>query len=71
MPKNIKKSQPSFAEQYAELEKIVSEFERDGIGLDEGLKKFERGLQIAGSLRKTLGEVENSIQKLKAQYHEE
>jgi exodeoxyribonuclease VII small subunit len=68
MPKKSKTSQQSFAEQYSELEKIVSEFEQSDVSIEEGLQKFERGLQIAASLRKTLTSVENSIEKLKAQY---
>lgn len=67
MPKKLK-SAPSFAEQYAELEKIVSEFEQSEVNIEEGLQKFERGLQIATALRKTLDTVENSIEKLKKQY---
>lgn len=69
MPRKSKQSDQSFAEQYAELEKIVSDFEQSDVNIEEGLQKFERGLQIAGSLRKTLTAVENSIQKLKEQYH--
>ena len=68
MPKKIKSTDASFADQYAELESIVAEFEQSEVNIEEGLQKFERGLQIAATLRKTLNGVENSIEKLKSQY---
>ena len=38
--------------------------------LDEGLKKFEQGLELAGVLKKKLSEVENSIKEIKAKFED-
>lgn len=61
----------SFAKQFAELEKIVASFEEEDVTLDEGLKRFERGLQLAEDLKKTLESVENTVESLKERYRVE
>lgn len=63
-----KKSEFNFARDYAELEKITAEFEREDIDLDEGLKKFERGLELAAKLKSKLAETENKIKVIKAKF---
>ncbi len=68
MTRKSKSAKSTFAEQYAELEKIVADFEREGMSVDEGLGKFERGLQIAKNLRTMLSGFEHNIEKLKKQY---
>lgn len=74
MPKkNIKKTakkntNKSFAQQFAELEKIVDSFEDGELDIDESLKQFEKGLQLAEELKLTLGTVENKIESLKSKY---
>jgi len=62
------KKQPSFAKAFTELESITEWFEGDEIDLDEGLKKFERGLELAAMCKKSLSEVENKITELKSKY---
>ena len=44
----------SFKEQFDELEALVEEFEKGELDLDESLKKFERGLQLAAACKERL-----------------
>lgn len=63
------KKQPSFAEAFAELEELTQWFETEEVDLDEGLKKFERGLELAQVCKKKLGEVENKVTTLKKKFN--
>ncbi|MEK7516683.1 MAG: exodeoxyribonuclease VII small subunit [Patescibacteria group bacterium] len=65
-----RQSKLPFAESFAELEKIAEWFEREEIDLEEGLKKFERGLELAAALKKRLSEVENKVKEIKARFGE-
>ena len=58
----------SFEKSFSELEKIVHELESDKIDLDEGLKKYERGLELAAACQKKLKEVENKVRLIKAKF---
>lgn len=62
------KKQALFAEQFSELEEITRWFERGDADLDEGLKKYERGLALASQCRARLQEIENTVISLKKQY---
>lgn len=57
-----------FGKAYKELEDIIEWFEREDVDLDEGLKKFERGLQLAKSCKSRLNEVENKVSQIKAKF---
>ncbi len=61
----------SFAEAFAELEAITEWFEKGDVDLDEGLKKFERGLVLAKMCKEKLGEVENKVIELKKKFNNE
>ncbi len=58
----------NFAKSFSELEKIVQELEAGQTDLDEGLKKYERGLELATACQKKLKEVENKVQVIKAKF---
>lgn len=62
------KKQAPFTEQFAELEEITRWFERGDVDLDEGLKKYERGLVLAALCKDRLQEIENTVTSLKKQY---
>lgn len=62
------KKTSSFAEAFRELEEITSWFETTEIDLDEGLKKFERGLELASVCKQKLAEVENKVVELKKKF---
>lgn len=61
-------SQPTLSESFAELEKIVAEFEQGKIDLENSPKKFKRGLELAGQLKKRLKITENQIIKIKDEF---
>jgi exodeoxyribonuclease VII small subunit len=58
----------SFADAFQELEEITAWFETAEVDLDEGLKKFERGLELAQVCKKKLAEVENQVIDLKKKF---
>jgi len=62
------KKTSSFGEAFQELEEITAWFERGDVDLDEGLKKFERGLELAGVCKGKLAEVENKVIELKKKF---
>lgn len=59
----------NFAQAYEEVEAITQWFDGDqNIDLDEGLKKFERGLELSSELKKKLEEVENKVEEIKLKF---
>lgn len=58
----------NFAEAFKELEEIVQWFESTEVDLEEGLKKFERGLELAKKCRARLAEVENKVTRIKEKF---
>ncbi|MEK7619012.1 MAG: exodeoxyribonuclease VII small subunit [Patescibacteria group bacterium] len=58
----------SFKEQFDELEALVEEFEKGELDLDESLKKFERGLQLAAACKERLSLIENTVKEIKAKF---
>ncbi len=64
------KKEINFAKAFEELEQITEWFERDGADLDEGLKKFERGLELAKMCKEKLSEVENKVEAIKKKFVE-
>lgn len=64
-----KKKEMDFASAFEELEHITQWFDSsEQVDLDEGLKKFERGLELAGGLKKKLNEVENKVEEIKKKF---
>jgi exodeoxyribonuclease VII small subunit len=64
----VTKKETSFAEAFAELEKLTEWFETEEVDLDEGITKFERGLELAQVCKKKLSEVENKVTILKKKF---
>lgn len=58
----------NFEKSYQELEKIVEQFESGDIDLDQSLKEFERGLELAEKLKAKLSEVENKVIEIKQKF---
>jgi exodeoxyribonuclease VII small subunit len=65
-----KKTTINFAQAFKELENITEWFEKGEIDLDEGLKKFEYGLELAKFCKGKLSEVENKIRELKDKFND-
>lgn len=63
-----KKQTINFSKAFEELETITGWFEKGEADLDEGLKKFERGLELAKVCKGKLSEVENKIKELKKKF---
>jgi len=57
-------SEAPFEDQLAQLEKIVSSLEDESVGLEEALKLFEEGMNLASSCRKRLESVEARVREL-------
>ena len=58
---------PKFEEGLAALEKLVAELEEGDLGLDEALKRFEKGVRLAGQMQTALDETGRKIEKLGAE----
>jgi exodeoxyribonuclease VII small subunit len=63
-----KKAAPSFSKAFEELEEITRWFESEDVDVDEALKRFERGLDLAAQCKKRLSEVENNVKEIKKKY---
>jgi exodeoxyribonuclease VII small subunit len=57
-----------FGKAYEELEGIIEWFEKEDVDLDEGIVKFERGLELAKACRTRLAEVENKVKEIKMKF---
>lgn len=55
----------SFAQAFAELQKITEQFERDDFDLDRALEEYERGLKLAKQLKDRLKTLENTVEQMK------
>ncbi len=62
---------PQFSKAFEELETLTKEFERGEVGLEEGIKKFERGVHLSKICKSKLQEVENKIHQVKRTFDEE
>lgn len=63
-----KKDKQNFQEAFSELEKLVQEFEKGEMDLDDSLKKFERGLELARECKERLSVIENKVKEIKAKF---
>jgi exodeoxyribonuclease VII small subunit len=57
-----------FEHSLKELEEITLWFESTDVDLDQGLVKFERGMELAGQLKNHLATVENRVEKIKQRF---
>lgn len=57
-----------FAARLKELEEITNWFESEKVDLDQGLDKFERGVELIAALRKHLQGVENRVEQIKLKF---
>lgn len=59
-------SKIKFSARYNELQKIMEWFENKEVDLEEGIKKFEEGMEIVKGLKEYLDKMENRVKELKA-----
>lgn len=57
-----------FEKALKELEDITNWFESSSVDLDEGITKFERGMELAEELKQHLASVENRVEKIRARF---
>ena len=57
-----------FEKSLAELEAITGWFESADTDLDQGIAKFERGMELAQELRQHLSDVENRVEKIRQRF---
>ena len=65
---SVKKDKQNFQEAFSELEALVQEFEKGEMDLDDSLKKFERGLELAAQCKERLSVIENKVKEIKAKF---
>lgn len=65
-----KKKEISFTEAMTELETLAESLESETVDIDEGVKKFERGLELIADLKKRLQRTEASIRDIKTRYRD-
>jgi len=53
---------------FSELESITSWFEEGSVDLDEGIKKYERAMELASALREQLELAENKITEIQKKH---
>jgi exodeoxyribonuclease VII small subunit len=65
------KKKENFAKSFKDLEDITEWFDsEENLDLEQGLKKFEKGLELANDLKARLSEIENKVEKIKAKFDE-
>lgn len=64
MAKRSQQVPKSFEEAIAELEKILSEIESGGVGLEESLARYERGTFLVQHCRGVLAQAEKQIEQI-------
>ena len=60
------KDAPKFEEGLAQLGKLVAELESGDLGLDEALKRFEKGVKVAAQMQGALDDTHRKLEKLAA-----
>jgi exodeoxyribonuclease VII small subunit len=55
---------PKFEEGLASLEKLVDELENGDLGLDEAMKRFEKGVKLSAQLQAALETAQRKVEKL-------
>jgi exodeoxyribonuclease VII small subunit len=57
-----------FEKALRELEEITAWFESSDVDLDQGLTKFERGMELSAQLKEHLAGIENRVTKIKQRF---
>lgn len=58
----------TFKTAYQELEQLTKEFENGELDIEEALKKFERGLELAEYCTKQISEMKNRVVEIKRKF---
>ncbi len=60
----------SFEDHMQQLEKIVSDLERQSLPLEEAISLYENGISLIKNCQKILNEAEQKVTLLNAQHHD-
>jgi len=63
------KQKINFQKAVEELEAITEWFEKGEVDLDEGLKKFERALELASACKEKMDEFENKVKEIQLKFN--
>lgn len=66
----VKTKSRTFEAAYRSLEALVNEIETRSLGLDEGIAKFEQGLELAQFCKDRLAMAENKVVVIKKKFAE-
>lgn len=64
----VKTKSRTFEAAYRSLEALVNEIETRSLGLDEGIAKFEQGLELAQFCKERLALAENKVVAIKKKF---
>ena len=62
------KKTATYSELQQELDDVLAAMQREDIGIDEALKKYEAGLSVIAKLQAQLDAAENRVREIKAQF---
>lgn len=62
------KSKLTFGAAMEELEKLTTKLESSEVDLEEGLKQYQRGLELVAYLKGRLAETENKVQEINRKF---
>lgn len=65
---SVPKKDKPLRDQLAELDELIAWFDQEDFDLDEALKKFDEGVELAESVKKRLVKLENKITLLKERF---
>lgn len=66
MTKNKPQSNFKYSEALKELEEITAYLESSDVDLDEAIKRFDRGSELAAQIEQHLQEAENRVKTIKS-----
>lgn len=64
----MSKQNVDYAKLSEELDEIISSMQSGDVDVDQAVKKYERGMEIAKQLEQYLQEAENKVKKVKASF---
>lgn len=62
------KTKLPFKKSLEELEAIIAWFERGEMDLDEGLKKYERTLELSAACKERMDEFDNKVREIQSKF---
>lgn len=64
-------SKSDLTHKISELEKLLEWFEQDDVDIEQALEKYEKGRELASSIREQLSSIENKITVIEKRFDKE